>query len=265
MVEILYNTCMVVYTTGGIDMAHPERPPVPIYYQIKQDILEKILSGELNPEDKIPSEEKLAQQYSISRMTARHAVTELVNDGHLYRVHGKGTFVSRPRVEKSFAYLTGFATDMVNKGYRPSSKVLHMARIRPDREVAGALHMKPREEVYEIVRIRMANEKPLAYQKTYLPVRLFPDLDRFDFAQNSLYQTLADEYGTEPEYAQQRMDGRNVRGEIARSLGVKEGAAVLFAERVAFMDNGKPMEIVYSWYRGDKFVFEVTLYKEQKR
>jgi len=240
-----------------------DKAPVPIYYQIKEEILEKILSGELNPEDKIPSEEKIAQTYNISRMTARHAVTQLVNEGYLYRIHGKGTFVCRPRVEKSFSYLSSFARDMMKKGYRPSSLVLRNEVIQAEPEIAESLQLKPGEKVIVLIRVRLANGKPLAYQECFLPAQDYPGLEKFDFGgESSLYEVLAEEYDVEPFYADQRVDGRSVAGEIARALELEEGAAVLYSERITYREDNRPMELVHTWYRGDKYVFEVKLYKE---
>lgn len=236
--------------------------PVPIYYQIKQEILERIEDGRLQPGDRIESEERLAKRYDISRMTARHAVTHLVNDGYLYRVHGKGTFVCKPRVEKSVAVLTGFAEDMQRKGFRTRSSVLSLDRNVPDEDVRESLNLKPGEEVYRLVRVRYANDIPMSYQKSFLPVTMFPGLDEHDFEFASLYGVLAEQYDIEPVHATQRMEARTVQDPIASLLETDPGSAVFFVERISYGDGNRPMEVAFSWHRGDKYVFEMKLYSE---
>ena len=236
--------------------------PIPIYYQIKQEILERIKKGELKPGDRIESEEKLAKRYEISRMTARHAVTQLVNDGYLYRVHGKGTFVCKPRVEKSVATLSGFADDMKSKGYKTHSDVLFLSKIVPDDDVLENLELGADDEVYCLIRVRYANKIPMTYQESYLPANLFPELDSCDFVNHGLYETMSEKYSVEPMHAKQRMEARLNPGKIAEYLHVDDSSPMFFVERITYEENDRPIEVAYSWHRGDKYIYEMKLYKE---
>ncbi len=236
--------------------------PIPIYYQIKQEILQDINAGYLQPGDRIESEEKLAKRYDISRMTARHAVTQLVNDGYLYRVHGKGTFVCTPRVEKSVATLTGFAEDMQRKGYQSKSKVISIEKLIPTEDIQETLNMKAKEQIYQMKRVRYANNTPISYQTTHLPAAMFPDLEQYDFTHLGLYETMSEHYDVEPVYATQKIESKNSSLETAELLEVEEGVAMFFVERITYSDGNKPMEVTYSWHRGDKYVFEMKLYSE---
>lgn len=236
--------------------------PIPIYYQIKQEILERINKGDLKPGDRIESEEKLAKQYEISRMTARHAVTQLVTDGQLYRVHGKGTFVCKPRVEKSVATLTSFADDMKKKGYETHSDVISMTEMTPDEDVQEILNLSEGDKVYCLVRVRYANKEAMSYQESFLPAKMFPKLDGCDFMNHGLYETSSKKYGIDPIQAKQRMEARTTSGEIAKYLQLDEGSPVFFVERITYSENEKPMELAYSWHRGDKYIFEMKLYRE---
>src|ERR1700681_3065055 len=98
--------------------------PLPRYYQLKEIMREKIRLGEWKPGDLIPSERELGEQYGISRMTARQAITELVNEGLFYREQGKGTFVSRHKITQQLIHLTGFTEDISARGQHPSTKVI---------------------------------------------------------------------------------------------------------------------------------------------
>lgn len=239
--------------------------PVPIYYQIKQDLQEKIINGVFKPNDRIPSEESLAKQYSISRMTARNAVTQLVNEGFLYRVHGKGTFVSKPKVEKSFAPLTGFVEDMRSKGFVPGSKVISFTEIIPNTKIKNFLEIEGTERVLEIVRIRLANAEPIVFQKAYIPSKIAPNLIQEDLENNSLYEILDQKYGLILFKATQRMEAVSATREQADLLGLKRGNPLFYIERISYLENSKPVEYVEMWYRGDRYAFEVELFKKWEK
>src|SRR5690349_24938010 len=98
--------------------------PLPRYYQLKEIIRERIMAGEWEPGALIPSERELCEQYGISRMTARQSITELVNEGYLYREQGKGTFVAQPKITQSLTTLTSFTEDMKARAQRPITRVL---------------------------------------------------------------------------------------------------------------------------------------------
>ncbi|WP_227765308.1 GntR family transcriptional regulator [Zhaonella formicivorans] len=239
-----------------------EEIPIPIYFQVKQDLLNKIFSGALKPNDRIPSEATLAEEYGISRMTARHAVTQLVNEGYLYRVHGRGTFVSKPRVEKSFAPLTGFAEDMRARGYMPTSKVLLNAKEIPSRRVQEILELNNGEEVYRVKRLRYANAEPIVLQQAFLPVKLCPGLLEEDLENNSLYEILDKKFHLKLYRAKQKMEAVSASKEQAELLGIKKNSPLLSVTRVTFLENDTPVEFVEIWYRGDRYTFEVDLFRD---
>ncbi|QGP92273.1 HTH-type transcriptional repressor YvoA [Neomoorella glycerini] len=236
--------------------------PVPAYHQIKHDLQQKILNNELKPDDRVPSEETLARNYGVSRMTARHAISELVNQGYLYRVHGKGTFVSRPKIERSYAPLTGFIDDMRERGIRPSSKLLGLRQVIPDPELRSKLHLSPGIKVYQITRLRYANAEPIVIQVACLPQPLCPGLETEDLENNSLYAVLEKRYDIHLDRAQQRLEATRSTPEQARLLQIRPGDPLLYVYRLSFLADGTPVEFVESWYRSDRYAFEVTLYKD---
>ncbi|MBE3593034.1 MAG: GntR family transcriptional regulator [Thermoanaerobacter sp.] len=234
---------------------------LPIYHQIKQIIREKILTNELKPDDRIPSEIEMAKLYGVSRMTVRNALNELVMEGYLYRVPGKGTFVARPRIERSFALLTGFMEDMRQKGLRPSSKLLSLKQIIPDSVLRKRLKLLPNEKVFEIVRLRYANEEPIVIQASYIPVFFCPGIESENLEISSLYDILEAKYQLVLDHAQQRLEATVADEKKAQLLGIKIGAPLLYIYRLSFLANGTPVEFVESWYRSDRYAFEVMLYK----
>src|SRR5450432_2399049 len=138
--------------------------PVPRYYQLKEIMRERIGTGEWKPGDLIPSERELSEQYGISRMTARQAITELVNEGLFYREQGKGTFVSRHKITQQLIHLTGFTEDISARGQRPGTKVISAAMHVADEVIAEKLHINPGTPIFRLQRLRLADEEPLAIE-----------------------------------------------------------------------------------------------------
>src|SRR5689334_2042278 len=164
--------------------------PLPRYYQLKEIMREKIRAGEWKPGDLIPSERELGEQYGISRMTARQAITELVNEGLFYREQGKGTFVSRHKTTQQLLHLTGFTEDIRARGQQPGTRVLAAKMCPADETIAEHLHIRTGQAVFCLHRLRLANDEPLAVEHAYLS---FPGSERLvddDLETHSLYRLL---------------------------------------------------------------------------
>jgi len=228
--------------------AYNSAGPVPVCCQIKQDLLNRILTGNLKPDDRVPSETDLAGTYAVSRMTARHALTELVSEGYLYRVHGKGTFVSRPRIECSYAPLTGFMDDMRERGFQPSSRLLSLDIISPSSDLRNKLQLPPRDKVYQIKRLRFANAEPIVIQLSHVPQPLCPGLEEENLDGNSLYAILENHYSLRLNHARQRLEATRATSEQANLLGIAKASPLLYVHRLSFLANNTPVEFVESWY-----------------
>src|SRR5947209_1441684 len=115
---------------------------IPMYYQIQSQLLQMIQSGKLHPGDSLPSEDELRRACGVSRMTARHALQALENQGFASRHKGQGSFVSQPRVEKDIMHLAGFTAEMRALGLQPSSRILSAETVPASAEIASRLHIK---------------------------------------------------------------------------------------------------------------------------
>src|SRR5215211_3614472 len=140
--------------------------PLPRYYQLKEIIRERIRSGEWPAGSLIPSERELCERYGISRMTARQSISELVNEGLLYREQGKGTYVGRPKIPQQLLSLTGFTEDMQAREQRPGARVLEAGMWAADEITAERLRIKVGQPVYRLRRLRLADAEPLAIEIT---------------------------------------------------------------------------------------------------
>lgn len=231
---------------------------IPVYRMIARELKEKIITGKLKPNMQIPSEPELAEKYNVSRMTARKAVTKLVMENFLYRVHGKGTFVDKPRVEKN-KKVSGFMEDMNKKGYSVSSKNLEVLELDPGQEIRKSLKLERGEKVYKISRLRFAQKEPIVIQDAYLPVRICFGVDDYDLEKDSLYRILREECNISIDHAQQRLEAISATKKQAKLLDIEEESPLLYVERLTFNEVNTPIEYVESWYRGDKYVYYASI------
>src|SRR5271168_1255856 len=138
---------------------------IPLYYQIQRALMEKIHSGELATGDPLASEEELARVYQVSRMTARQALHGLKTSGYAFSQKGRGTFVTRPKMEKNIMHLQGFTEDMKQRGMVPSSRVIEQTVIKATKDLAEKLHVTPGDAVMLLRRLRLADGIPMALEE----------------------------------------------------------------------------------------------------
>jgi GntR family transcriptional regulator len=227
---------------------------IPMYAQIEEELKRRIKDGEVAVGSAIPSERELTEQFGVSRMTVRQSITNLVNEGLLYREKGRGTFVASPKVEQPLNGLTSFTEDMKARGLTPSNKVIRFEKAQPEPDIAQELQLAAGDEVYTVERIRYANEKPMALERTYLPVKLFPILNE-QALDGSLYSLIEQDQQQSISHASQRMEAALVRKEEAELLQIAMPSAILIIERVSYLTNGTPFEVVRSIYRADRYKF----------
>jgi GntR family transcriptional regulator len=231
------------------------RSPVPKYFQLRE-ILLSLIDSELAPDAAIPSERELAERHRLTRMTVRHAIDQLVGEGCLYRVPGRGTFVARSRIETQLT-LTSFTEDMRRLGLRPGAVTLAASR-QPAGKVGVELGLAPDAEVHVLERLRTADDEPMALERTHLPADLTPGLLEVDLSNRSLYSLLAERYGLLPDRGEQTIQAGTAELSDARLLGLPVGASVLQFRRRSFAGSQR-VEFVVSTYRGDRYQFRAAL------
>ncbi|MFZ5822910.1 MAG: GntR family transcriptional regulator [Bacillota bacterium] len=236
-----------------------KRLPVPLYYQIKTRLMEQIESGQLKPGDRVDSERELTERFGVSRMTARQALVELETQGYLVRIQGKGTFVATPKFEQPLAMLTSFTEDMRRRGLEAGSRVLSAGEAPAGRKVAQALSLSETAPVYRLERLRLAGAEPVALEISHLDVAAFPGLLSHDVAHRSLYEILRLEYGVWLVRATQSLEAIPANPHLAERLHVREGTPLMLMERISRGQNDRPVEMVRSYYRGDRYRFVTEL------
>jgi GntR family transcriptional regulator len=229
--------------------------PRPKHAQLS-DVLTELSERELGPDVAIPSERELMTTYNVSRATVRRAIESLVADGLLHRIHGKGTFVSGPRLE-SRLHLASFSQDMRRRGLTPSTTLLGIERDLPPAEVRTALGLAPDAWAWRLDRVRLADGQPIALENGWYPHAPLSDLDRRDLS-GSLYQVLKDSYGFTIDAAEQTMWGESADAVTARRLDAPLHTPLLVFRRISRAGD-QLLEYVVSRYRGDRYQIHMSL------
>ncbi|KEZ52587.1 GntR family transcriptional regulator [Metabacillus indicus] len=232
--------------------------PLPIYYQLEEAIKEAIQNQELTPGRMIPSEREYAEKYGISRMTVRQALSNLVNDGFLYRQRGKGTFVAHQKIEQPLQGLTSFSEDMRSRGLEPSTRVISFKEVPASHDLASKLEVEAGTSLFELKRIRLADQLPMAYEMLYISKEVAPDLTE-EIAQSSIYEYVENKLGLKIQHGRQVLEASIARRTEAEMLQVEEGAPVLMIERRSTLESNKPLEVVKSVYRADRYKFTIDM------
>ena len=230
--------------------------PVPLYFQVAEQLETAILDGSLAAGDRISNEISLAQELGLSRPTMRQAIQVLVDKGLLVRKRGVGTQVVQGKVHRPLE-LTSLYDDLTKGGQRQRTEVLTLEQRPADERVAGELQLEAGEPAWFLERLRYVNDEPLAHMQNYLPCTLV-DLGDVDLATHGLYATLR-EAGIAMRVARQRISARRAESAEARMLGEKRGAPLLTMERTAYDDAGRAVEYGTHAYRPDRYAFESTL------
>ncbi len=231
----------------------------PLYLKLRQSLEDAILSGKLNHGDALPPERDLADYASISRVTVRKAVDDLVKDGLLVRRHGSGTFVVKPvnRVQQSLSRLTSFTEDMQRRGLTTTAQWIERGLFHPSPDEMMVLGLAADSLVARLGRLRIADDMPLAIERASISSEFLPDPIRIG---TSLYAEL-DKTKSRPVRAVQRISACSLKDPDAAMLGVPVGSASLSIERISYLASGRVVEFTRSLYRGDAydFVAELTL------
>ncbi len=233
--------------------------PTPLYHQLKQIVRAEIERGMYQPGERIPAESEWIQRYGISRITVRQALDELEAEGVVVRRHGKGTYVAEKRIEQDLVRLTDFVEDMELAGLAPSSCVLAFTREPANNVVAGAVAVAVDEEVVRVDRLRLANDRPIAYDTTWLPLRFGLLLSEDLLASETIYHILETRYGIPVEAGTFHITAATATPEQARLLEVAAGTGLLLIQRISCTTGDVAVYVQERYYRTDRVSYRVTL------
>lgn len=232
----------------------------PLYKRIIEDLETKIRK-EMKPNEKLPSERQLLEQYHVSRNTIRLALADLEERGIIYRLHGKGTFVSTIYLDKTnLSSMYSFSDEMRQTGRKPTTDNRTFKLVDPPKEVIDQLNLQDGEKAYKLVRVRYADGIPMMYGETYLPESIFPNLKLSDLNRNTLYGVLKEKYNERSVLAFEDVQAVSLDKEESEILETKLGAPSLKIYRRTINENNLPIEFTKTLARGDKFIYRSRQY-----
>jgi DNA-binding GntR family transcriptional regulator len=228
--------------------------PVPLYHQLAEQLTAAISDGTLRPGDPFENELAMSDRLSLSRPTVRRAISELVNKGLLVRRRGIGTTVANQMVHRR-AELTSLYDDLEREGRTPRTDVLSLVRSAQDDRAAEALGLPPGTPLVSIVRLRYADDLPLAILRNWLPPAM-DDLTVEQLVADGLYAVLRAR-GIRPTVARQRIGARNA--EERRTLHMSKAEPLVTMTRSAYDADGSPVEFGDHCYRADQYSVDVIV------
>lgn len=222
-----------------------EAAPMPVYYEVQQALRHEIESGQLEPGMTVPPERRLAEIHGVSVGTVRKAVLNLVNEGYLYRVQGKGSFVAGTALRRESLRYYRFLSHFNDQEIDLKVKLLDLKTIKIFAEAKDYLQLESNTNLYEVKRVFVSDETPLVFTTSYMPIKLFKDLDklpRSEFESKTLYHAVEENYGMPTIHNDELIGIRPADKEVGEVLNLDTGSPVLFMEMLSFTYKSKPYE-----------------------
>jgi GntR family transcriptional regulator len=244
-------------TVGELGLALATDSYVPYYEQIAEQVRSMIKAGRLKEGDSFYSEGDVARHLGISKMPVRQAFQKLRSEELLVIEKGKRPIIGSGRLPWNFQQLRGFSEEMRRRGLSPSARLLSIQNMAAEGEVAQALHLYKSEPIYCLKRLRLVNGNPVAIVESHLPVHLFPDLDRQNLEDASLYFIFENVYKRQLQRAEEIIGAVSAVEEEARILDTAIGSALLLIRETTYDVSQIPIEYSRSLLRGDRYTASV--------
>jgi len=236
-------------------MEQIEQGVIPRYFQLKGILEKRLQSGEYQPGDKFPTDDELCQEYGLSRGTVRRAVEILIDAGLLRREQGRGTFINSTETAPVSFRLANFDEEMKSRGWKPSTTLISRRAFPAGEDAARQLQIPAGEKVIEIVRLRLADDKPIAYETRCLEYKTCPQLMEEDLEGQSVHSLLVDKFNIPLIRACYTIEARTFTQKEAQHLQVDSKSVGFSVERVTYTTGNKPVTWYRTIYRGDVYRF----------
>ncbi len=232
--------------------------PIPIYYQVKEIIKEKIDSGDLKFGDKIPSEYEISNVVKVSRMTVRHAIKELITEDLLFTKRGKGTFVGRPKLKRDLSVLNSLTKEMQSSGFKAFNKLLGIDIIMPSEGLSIKLEIERKDRVFQIKRVRYLEDEPIFIETSFVPYNACPQLIQEDLGTNSLYYLFEKKYGILLDSAVMSIETIPADEYQSKIFNIEKGIPILLFEQITYSKDGRIIQFMQLVSKGDKYKFFIN-------
>lgn len=246
---------MMHYETGmlhnkSVDRFNQEK----LYIQLTRIFLEEITSGRWTLDQRIPSEEDLCKKYDVSKITVRQAINNLVADGYLMKIQGKGTFVTSVLPVVGLSMRTRFTEEMFGEEVNVEKEILYKGIKDAPQDVRA--YLKTGDKVYQILGKRTVNGEPAYLDESFIPYQMLPGIEQLDFSLLSLYSILQEKGLKKIFKVVQTIEVLPVWGESATNLDLAEGLPVLAVHRLLLSSDGTPVGYTRFLGRSDRYKFQ---------
>lgn len=232
--------------------------PVPMYHQVKNEIISMIHQGTFAVGEKVYSENELCRQYDVSPITAKRVLNELAKEGYITRHPGKGSFVKRKEpISHILSNFYSFTDEVRHRGMTPSNKLIRLEVVTPPRECAIFFKLAAGQRVLLVQRQRFADSELIALDHSFLPEKYAEKMTKQAFASSSLYEILR-EHGVAPDKAVESFGAASLSAGEAKLLEMETGAAVLQVSRHT-LSAGEPMEYNFRYYKPNTYIYQIEL------
>jgi GntR family transcriptional regulator len=238
--------------------------PVPLHHQVRNYLLGCLERGELQPGQQLLRESEYATRFGISLAPVRQAILDLVKEGYLYRVPGRGTFVREQKVEEKISILSSFSESMRAKGLNAALRVIELRVGKVPATVKAMFEAEDQQFVF-LQRVAVIEGKAIALLSSYLPVRLVAGLETLDLNGQSLYRTLEERYGIVLARAESTIEVVRCRGTQSTILGIPTGTPMLQVEGKTYDVTDRFVEFAQVLYRADRFRFTIESFRRDDR
>lgn len=238
--------------------------PLPLHHQVRAYFLGCIERGELQPGQQLLQEREYAARFGISLAPVRQAILDLVKEGYLYRVRGRGTFVREAKVEEKINILSSFTESLRAKGLNAEMRMIGGGIVSAPEGMRKFL-AQPDERVLSIRRVALVEGEGIALLSAYLPAALVPGLETVNLEGRSLYQTLEERYGIVLARAETAIEVVRCRAEEAALLGIPQGTPLMLAEGATYDVSDRFIEFSRVLYRADRFRFTLESFRRDNR
>jgi len=233
-------------------------PIEPLYIRLKEAIIHDVESNNLKPGDRLPSQRELCLQFKMSHMTVRRAIGELIAEGVIFAIPGKGLYVSEKK-QPAETSMMGFTGEMTSQGYRVSSRILEKGLAPASTIIARALEIPPGAELAFLHRVRLVNDEPISLQYSFLVHRFCPGILDYIHEDTSLYAVLKQVYQIELVNTITTVESALAQKNQADLLELSLPAALMTIEQINSKDGKQAVEYSRLAYRGDRYVMQTKL------
>ncbi len=236
--------------TAGTSSLLERDSGTPLWIQLRDILRQQIASGQLGVNAQLPSEADLGEIYGISRIVVRETLADLVRSGLIYKIKGKGAFISTPKRDEDFiSMVLGFSDEMAIKGRIVRTQVLGQALRAPDEKEALALSLQADAQVTSLRRLRSVDGNVRLLVSTVVPTDVAPELHKIRLEDKSLYEVLRRQYGLHVARAERWIDAVLPDADTMALLQLETLEPLLRIESVAFTKEGRAVEHYVALHR----------------